>query len=117
MKIMTDKGFIKIPDRIIAVIAGYAALNSFGVKAMTVRGFRDELTLLFRGEKFHKGVKVKPLDNGVAIELHIAMGHGVNMRNTAKSILDEVRYVVQRLTGIRVNRVDVNIDTVVMSGK
>lgn len=117
MKIMTDKGFIRIPDKIIAVISGYAALNCFGVKAMTVRGFRDELILLLRGENFHKGVKVKVSDNSVAIELHIAMGHGVNMRNTAKSIMDEVSYIVQRQTGIKVSRVDVYIDTVVISGK
>ena len=53
MKLITKKGEITISEKMIALIGGYAALNCFGVKGMTVRGFSDELVLLLKGENFH----------------------------------------------------------------
>lgn len=115
MKIITKKGCITISEKIIALISGYAALNCFGVKGMTVRGFSDELTLLLKGENFHKGVKVRTHGSSVFIELHIAVQHGMNMSAIAKSIMNEVKYVVERQTGIRVSGVDVNIDSIILA--
>lgn len=115
MRIVTNKGYIEIPDKIISIISGYAALNCFGVKGMTVRGLGDELTLLIKGESFHKGVKVKVSGNSVRIELHIAVEHGINMRTIAQSIMNEVKYVVEKQTGIKVSRVDVYVDTIIVS--
>ncbi len=115
MKIITKKGCITISEKIIALISGYAALNCFGVKGMTVRGFSDELILLLKGENFHKGVKVRARGSSVFIELHIAVQHGMNMSAIAKSIMNEVKYVVERQTGIRVSGVDVNIDSIILA--
>ncbi|PWL49700.1 MAG: Asp23/Gls24 family envelope stress response protein [Clostridiales bacterium] len=115
MKIITKKGCITISEKIIALISGYAALNCFGVKGMTVRGFSDELILLLKGENFHKGVKVRTRGSSVFIELHIAVQHGMNMSAIAKSIMNEVKYVVERQTGIRVSGVDVNIDSIILA--
>ena len=42
MKVITKKGTISISEKIIALIAGYAALNCFGVKGMVVRNFSDK---------------------------------------------------------------------------
>ena len=95
MKIVTNKGYIEISDKIISVISGYAALNCFGVKGMTVRGIGDELVLLLKGENFHKGVKVRVTGNSVSIELHIAVEHGVNMKAVARSIITRSKYVVE----------------------
>ncbi|MGN1451224.1 MAG: Asp23/Gls24 family envelope stress response protein, partial [Eubacteriales bacterium] len=51
------------------------------------------------------------VNNGrIDIELHIAVDHGVNMRTVALSTMDEVRYVVEQQTGIKVGNVDVYVD-------
>lgn len=114
MKLKTKKGSITISEKIIALIGGYAALNCFGVKGMTVRGFSDELILLLKGENIHKGVKVRTENGGVSLELHIAVQYGMNMSAIAKSIMNEVKYVVERQTGIRVTGVDVHIDSIII---
>lgn len=114
MKIITKKGSITLSEKIIAVISGYAALNCFGVKGMAVRGFSDELVLLLKGENFQKGVRVHMTDEGAHIELHIAVQYGMNMTAVARSIMNEVRYVVEHQTGIRVADVDVHIDSIIV---
>jgi uncharacterized alkaline shock family protein YloU len=82
---------------------------------MTVRGLGDELFLLLKGENFHKGVKVRVTGNSVCIELHIAVEHGINMKAVARSIMNEVKYVVEKQTGIKVSRVDVFVDSIIVS--
>lgn len=114
MKLITKKGEITISQKMIALIGGYAALNCFGVKGMTVRGFSDELVLLLKGENFHKGVKVRTNGASVSLELHIAVQYGMNMSAIAKSIMNEVKYVVERQTGIPVSSVDVHIDSIIL---
>ena len=115
MKIITKKGTITISEKIIALIAGYAALNCFGVKGMVVRNFSDELTLLLKGENFHKGVKVHTKGNYVSIELHIAVQYGMNMSAVSRAIMEEVQYVVESQTGLKVSAVDVHIDTIILA--
>ncbi|MBR5519401.1 MAG: Asp23/Gls24 family envelope stress response protein [Clostridia bacterium] len=115
MKVITKKGTISISEKIIALIAGYAALNCFGVKGMVVRNFSDELTLLLKGENFHKGVKVRTMGNYVSIELHIAVQYGMNMSAVSRAIMEEVQYVVEHQTGLKVSAVDVHIDTIILA--
>ena len=111
MKIITGKGFIQIPRSVIAAIAGYAALNCFGIKYMTAGGL-DDIVYLLRGTNFPRGVKVTIEGNSADIDLHVAMNYGVNMSAVAKSVMSEVKYIVERQTGITVRHVNVYVDTV-----
>lgn len=111
MKILNEKGYIQIPRPVIAVIAGYAALNCYGVKCMTASGL-DDIVYLLRGASFPKGVKVTLEGSFADIDLHVAMIYGVNMPAVAQSIMNEVKYVVERQTGITVRHVNVFVETV-----
>ena len=62
-----------------------------------------------------KGVKVFfNEDETVSIELHIIVDNGVNLTAVSRSIMSEVRYIVQKVTGITVKSVDVCIDSMVI---
>ncbi len=112
MKFLNKKGCIEVDNAVIAIIAGYAALNCMGVKGMTVRNLGDGIVTLLRGESFHKGVKVTPVKGRVDIELHIAVDHGMNMGTVALSTMNEVRYVVEQQTGVPVGNVNVFVDAI-----
>ena len=59
-----------------------------------------------------KGIKIDVVDNGVVnIELHIVVRHGVNIAAAGDSIISEVRYNVEEMTGIKVGNVDVFVDS------
>ncbi len=112
MKMMTDKGEIRISTDVFTNLTGAAATNCFGVKGMAVRSKTDGLVHLLRRESMSKGVKVLCNDDGtVSIQLHIIVDAGVNLMAVSRSIMNEVRYNVSRLTGVEVRNVDVCIDS------
>ena len=105
MTIKTDLGYIEITTEVLAGIAGYAASLCFGVKGMTIRSMTDGLAHLLGRENQSRGVKVTEApDGGVNIDLHIA--------TVCRSIISEVRYHVERLTGVDVKNVDVYVESI-----
>lgn len=113
MTIKTDLGYIEITNDVIASIAGYAANNCFGVKGMTIRNVSDGLAHLLRRENQSKGVKIVENENGgISIDLHIAVENGVNIPALCRAIIGEVRYHVEKGTGIDVSQVDVYVESV-----
>ena len=57
-------------------------------------------------------IKTEAPDGGVNIDLHIAVDHGVNIATVCRSIISEVRYHVERLTGVDVKNVDVYVESI-----
>lgn len=115
MKVQTEKGLIHISSDVFTTIAGAAATNCYGVKGMAVRSATDGLVHLLRRESMSKGVKVIANEDGsVSIQLHIIVDNGVNLMAVCRSIMSEVRYVVNRTTGAEVRNVDVCVDSMVI---
>lgn len=113
IKMQSDKGEIAISSAVFSNITGAAATNCFGVKGMAYRSMTDGLVHLLRHEAMSKGVKITYNDDStVSIELHIIVEHGVNITAVCRSIMNEVRYVVQQNTGVEVRSVDVCVDSI-----
>ena len=115
MKIQNEHGTIVIMNDVFSVIAGCAATNCFGVRGMAVRTVSDGLVHMLRRESMTKGVKINYFDDGIGIDLHIIVEHGVNIPAVTSSIKSEVRYTVQRLTSIKVKAVNVFVDSMMTS--
>ena len=112
MKMITDKGEIRISNEVFSRLTGAAATNCFGVKGMAVRSKTDGLVHLLRRESMSKGVRVQCNEDGtVSIQLHIIVDAGVNLMAVSRAIMNEVRYNVSRLTGVQIKNVDVCIDS------
>ena len=115
MKLQTERGEITVSSEVFTNITGAAATNCYGVKGMAVRSKTDGLVHLLKRESMAKGVKVYYNEDGtVSIELHIIVDNGVNLMAVSRSIMSEVRYIVQRTTGAEVRNVDVCIDSMVI---
>lgn len=113
MTVKTDLGYIDITSEVLAGIAGFAASSCFGVKGMTTRSVSDGLAQLLGRENLTRGVRVAEApDGGVNLDLHIAVEHGVNIATVCRSIISEVRYHVERLTGVDVKNVDVYVESI-----
>ena len=115
IKMNNDKGAITISSSVVANITGNAATNCFGVKGMAYRSMTDGLVHLLRKEAMSKGVQViYNEDASLSIRLHIIVEHGVNITAACRSIMSEVRYKVNKYTGVEVRSVDVCVDSIVM---
>jgi uncharacterized alkaline shock family protein YloU len=104
----TELGTIAVTSEAIAQIVGHVAAESYGIVGMAGRRFprlpgRDRLT---------DGIEVKPRGEGVEIDLHVVVEHGLKLTEVAATIRSQVGYEVERLTGLRVASVDVHIDDV-----
>ena len=115
IRLQTEKGEVSISDAALSNITGAAATSCFGVKGMAYRSMTDGLVHLLRREAMSKGVNViYNEDESISIELHIIVENGVNIPAVCRSIMNEVRYVVNKNTGAEVRAVDVFVDSMIL---
>jgi uncharacterized alkaline shock family protein YloU len=114
VKIENGNGTISITSEVFTNLAGDAATNCFGVKGMAGRSKEGGPLQLLRRESMSKGVDVKFNDDGsISLELHIGVDQGVNVTAVCRSIMNEVSYKVEKATGVRVQEVNVFVDTII----
>ena len=115
LKFHSEQGEISVSSAVFSNITGMAATNCFGVKGMAYRSMTDGLVHLLRREAMSKGVNViYNEDESMSIELHIIVENGVNIPAVCRSIMNEVRYVVNKNTGAEVRAVDVFVDSMIL---
>ena len=115
LKFHSEQGEITVSSAVFSNITGMAATNCFGVKGMAYRSMTDGLVPLLRREAMSKGVNViYHEDESITIELHIIVENGVNIPAVCRSIMNEVRYVVNKNTGAEVRSVDVFVDSMIL---
>ena len=81
---------------------------------MAQRSMKDGIVSLLKKENISRGVKVSFEEGRVAIEIHIVVEHGVNITAVCQSIMTEVRYIVERLTRVKVKCVNVCVDSIMV---
>ena len=115
LKFHSEQGEISVSSAVFSNITGMAATNCFGVKRTAYRSMTDGLVHLLRREAMSKGVNViYNEDESISIELHIIVENGVNIPAVCRSIMNEVRYVVNKNTGAEVRAVDVFVDSMIL---
>ena len=111
----SDQGDISVSGAVFSNITGIAATNCYGVKGMAFRSMTDGLVHLLRREAMSKGVSITYHDdNSISIELHIIVENGVNIPAVCRSIMSEVRYIVNKNTGVTVKAVNVCVDSMTL---
>jgi len=63
-------------------------------------------------ENLAKGVSVSIDGDELNIELFVILGYGVKISEVARMIIDKVRYTVEKVTGLKVNKVTVSVESI-----
>lgn len=111
-EIVTSHGKIEVNEEAIAMAAGIAAMECYGLVGMASRRIKDGLVELLGRENLSRGVEVKFLQDGLAIELYIIVGYGVKISEVANNVMTKVKYTIENLLGLRVASVTVNVEGV-----
>ncbi|WNI17978.1 Asp23/Gls24 family envelope stress response protein [Actinacidiphila sp. ITFR-21] len=112
-------GRTSIADSVVATIAGIATREVDGVHAMgagasrAVGAVRDRVA---RSADPTRGVKVEVGEKQAAVDLDIAVLYDVEIADTAAEIRTEVATAVERMTGLEVVEVNVNVRDVHVPG-
>ncbi len=94
-----------------AQIVARTAVECYGVVGMVARGRERVAKLLPRGRAL-QGITVSSNGNGVEIDVHVVVEHGLNLAEVANTVRSRVAYEVERLTGVPVASIDVHIEDV-----
>ena len=107
-KINTELGVISIDDNVIANIAGISAMESYGIIGMASKNATDGLFELLKSDYLSKGIRVNSKDDILTIDLHVILEYGVRISVVAENIIDRVRFNIEKFTGLKVGRINVN---------
>ena len=108
--IQTGKGTITVADDFVASVAGFTATECYGVVGMSSKRVMDSVNDILKKENVKKGVKVYTDQTGnVKIELFIVVEYGTSISAVASSIIQTVKYNVEKITGLMVLAVNVTV--------
>ncbi len=109
-EIINEKGTIRISNAVIAKLAGYIATQCYGVVGMCTKSSKDGISGLLKKENMDKGVKVKTENNVIEIALFIVVEYGLNIGTIGETIRSNVKYNIEKMTGMEVLDVKVNVE-------
>lgn len=111
-KIENSNGVISISTDVIAAIAADAAMRCYGVVGMAVRNKTDGIVSLVKRGNAGKGIKIFADEGGLAIDIHVIVEYGVNIKVASNSIIESVKYNVENATGFIVKQINVHVESV-----
>lgn len=102
-------GKISITDEAIAQVAGYTALDCYGIVDLVPKSLSDSISELFRKHSPSRGIKVITNGDRIFIDLYVILKYGVSIEAVAESIKKSVKYHVEQFTGMVVDSLNVNV--------
>ena len=109
-KINNDLGLITISEDVLLKVAGYAALECYGIVAMSSKRAKDGFVEWLGRENLTKGVQINITDEGIDIDLFIIVEYGISIVEVCKIIKSQVYYKIENMTGARVRRVNISVE-------
>ena len=111
--VTNELGTITINEDLIATVAGYAAVENYGIVGMCARTAGDAIVELFGGENLQKGGLIeKANDTQVDVTLHVALQYGVSLPAVSQNTKQNVRYRVEEITGVSVRNVNIFVESI-----
>jgi len=105
-------GSVNIANNVLADMAGYACLESYGVVGMASQSLRDGVAQLLPAAKLRRGVTVATSDGDVTVDLYVVIEFGTNITEVSHNLSDRVRYVLTNMADVKVAKVDVHVQGV-----
>ncbi|WP_124727651.1 Asp23/Gls24 family envelope stress response protein [Staphylospora marina] len=113
LNVSTELGQIEVSGEVIATIAGAAALDCYGLVGMASRSqIKDGITELLGRENLSKGIEVRKEEGDIVIDLHIIVGYGTKISEVAHNVQSKVRYTLDQLLGLKVNKINIIVQGV-----
>ncbi|MFC4076447.1 Asp23/Gls24 family envelope stress response protein [Salinithrix halophila] len=113
LDVSTNFGQIEVSNDVIAIIAGVAAMDCYGLVGMASRSqLKDGIAELLGRENWSKGIEVKSQDNEMEIDMHIIVGYGTKISEVAHNVQSKVKYTLDQMVGITVQRVNIFVQGV-----
>ena len=104
----TQLGKIEISPTVVATIARQAVLSSYGVVGMASKNIADGFVQALQGDG-HRGIEVHVQGDQIVIDIYVIIEYGTRISSVAHSIMNVVKYSVERALGVPVARTNVHV--------
>ena len=109
-----NMGQVQIADEVVAIIAGLAATEVEGVASMA-GNITNELVSKLGKKSLSKGIRVKVEDGIVNVNVALNIAYGYSVPKTCKKVQEKVKAAIENMTGLEVEKVDIQIADVSIS--
>ena len=109
-----NMGQVQIADEVVAIIAGLAATEVEGVASME-GNITNELVSKLGKKSLSKGIRVKVEDGIVNVNVALNIAYGYSVPKTCKKVQEKVKAAIENMTGLEVEKVDIQIANVSIS--
>ena len=90
-------GNLRVSNDVIADLAGYAALECYGVVGMAVTDQQEGVTRLLPMQRLRRGIDVSVEDGHIVVDLHVVVEQGVNMAAISSNLVSSVKFILGRI--------------------
>lgn len=111
-KVTNENGTIFIDEDVMLKLVGYAALECYGIVAMSSRQrAKDGLVQWLGRENLSKGVSIHLVEGDqLDVDLYIIVEYGISVAEVCKTMVEVVRYKLESMTGAKVRAVNITVD-------
>ncbi|MFC2376787.1 MAG: Asp23/Gls24 family envelope stress response protein [Lancefieldella sp.] len=106
----TVPGTLKVSNDCLADLAGYAALECYGVVGMAEIDEQAGVARLLPAYRLRKGVDVTSSFQGVCVDLHVVVEQGVNMASVVGNLSASVKFLLRQIAELENVKVTVHIE-------
>jgi uncharacterized alkaline shock family protein YloU len=105
----TNLGQIKISPTAIARIASQAVTSTYGVVGIAPKNLAKGVANVFQRDARH-GVDVHIKEDQIIIDVYVIVEYGTRIASVAKSIMNLVKFNVERALSVPVAQVNVHVE-------
>ena len=109
-KFQTELGTVTVSEEMLLKVASYAALECYGIVAMSSKRAKDGFVEWLGRENLTKGVRVNVTEGGIDIDLYIIVEYGISIVEVCKIIKSQVCYKIENMTGAKVRKVNISVE-------
>lgn len=106
----TPEGRVEIADSAVISVIHEAVLSCYGVVDIGPQHSQSALRRRLRRHDPSRGIDIETTDDRISIELSIVVEYGTPIFTVAQNVMQTVKFQVEHLLDMTVERVNVNVD-------
>ena len=106
-RVNTQVGSISIDADAIAQYAGSVAVECFGIVGMAAVNVKDGIVKLLKRDGITRGINVLVKNNRLTLDFHVIVSYGVSIQAVADNLISNVKYIVEELTGLEIDKINI----------
>ncbi|SDY73944.1 Uncharacterized conserved protein YloU, alkaline shock protein (Asp23) family [Evansella caseinilytica] len=113
IEMKTKYGKIDVSKEVVAVIAGGAAIDCYGIVGMaSQQQLKDGITDLLGKENLGRGVVIREKEEELHIDMYIIVSYGTKISEVAHNVQSKVKYQLEQMLGLQVDSVNIFVQGV-----